>query len=64
MKIDLKNSPKADNRVGGCIVPAIVFGLAKLADTDRRQADVATTREPKEQSINHQQGHAASGGKP
>jgi hypothetical protein len=36
-----KHSPEAHYGIGSCVIPAIVFGFAELADTDWRQADIA-----------------------
>lgn len=43
-----KDSPKAYDGVSGSVIPAVILGLAELPDTDRRQADVATTSKSEE----------------
>lgn len=36
-----KHLPEAHYGIGSCVIPAIVFSFAELADTDWRQADIA-----------------------
>lgn len=59
-----RDSPKAHNGVGGCVIPAVVFSLTELSDTDRRQADVAAAGETEKQGVNNEQRQTAPGRKP
>ena len=59
-----RNLPKADNRIGGGVISAVVLSLTELADTDRCQTDAGAASKPERQSIDHEQCHAAMSWEP